>query len=70
MAGTPVKELRGLPEPELHQRINQLRRELDSLHLRASQGLLEHPHEIGIKRREIARMFTVIAEQRGQNAKG
>jgi ribosomal protein L29 len=69
MAASAMSELRGLPEAELRQRIRQSRQELAAMRLRASQGALERPHEIGARRREIARLMTVLNEL-GQRAAG
>ena len=60
MMAADMKEWQGLPDAELQQRILQSRQELASLRLRASQGALERPHEIRQRRRDIARMLTVL----------
>ena len=69
MPETPIAELRAMPAAELAQRILQARQELAAMRLKAGQGALERPHEIAARRREIARMMTVLNEQpRGAGA--
>ena len=63
MAGPKIQELRGEAEAELRQKIDQSRKELATLRLRASQGALEQPHQIPALRRNIARIMTVLREQ-------
>jgi ribosomal protein L29 len=60
---TSLSELRGMPEAELRQRISQAHQELAHLKVRASQGALERPHEVQSRRKDIARMLTIINEQ-------
>ena len=57
-----VKELRGMPEAELRQRLIQLRSELSTMRLKARQGTVEQPHKIRQTRREIATVLTVLGE--------
>ena len=57
-----VKELRGMPEAELRQRLTQLRSELSTMRLKARQGAVEQPHKIRQTRREIATVLTVLGE--------
>ena len=64
MPASKIGELRGLPEGELLERIASARRELAALRLRASQGVLEQPHQIQDLRRDVARMLTIVRESR------
>ncbi len=67
-AATTVRDLRGLSETELRQRIDQARKDLAGMRLKASQNSLEQPHQIRFLRRDIARMLTLIGEQSRQPA--
>jgi len=57
-------ELRTMPEAELHKRVAEMRKELAALRLKARQGVAEQPHRIRLMRRDIARMLTVMTEQK------
>lgn len=68
MAAPKKNELRGMPEAELRQKIDEAKNELAAMRLKASQGTLEQPHQIQTRRREIARMLTIINEQARESA--
>ena len=68
MAQIKAKELRGMPEPELRQKIDEARNDLMTMRLKASQASLEQPHKIQMLRRDVARMMTVLSEQSRQRA--
>ena len=59
-----TSELRGLPAAELRQQIQQLRQELWQQRLKARDGSLQQTHQLGAARRHIARIETVLSEQR------
>jgi len=60
-----IKEIRALSQPEMQQRLAELRAELSSLQLKSNRGPLEQPHRIGLMRRDVARILTVLHQQRG-----
>ena len=59
-----AKELRTIPEPELRQKLGEAQKELVTLRVKARQGAVEQPHRIRQVRRDIARLLTVLAQQR------
>ena len=63
-------ELRVMPEPELRKQLAQTREELTRLSLTAKQGAVEQPHRICQMKRDIARMLTVLTEQRTSHEPG
>ena len=67
MARMKIGELRGMPEGELKERIVSARRDLAAMRLRASQGVLEQPHQMQQLRRDVARMLTILQEQDRQH---
>lgn len=64
MASLKTSELRALPEPDLRQRMVDVRKELTALRLKAHQGTSEQPHQIRQMRRAIARILTLLHESR------
>ncbi|MBI3320463.1 MAG: 50S ribosomal protein L29 [Candidatus Omnitrophica bacterium] len=60
-----AKELRAVPAVELSQRLTEARKTLTLLRLKARQGALEQPHQIRQLRRDIARLLTVLTEEKG-----
>ena len=70
MAGKPVqslKDLRGLSDAEWQEQLQTLRRDLWTARLKAREGSLQKVHQVGVMRRQIARLHTIREEQqRGQ----
>ncbi len=64
-----AKDLRGLPEAELKSRIEGIQHEMWLHRIKAKSGALNQVHQIGDLRRQIARIKTVMHEQRS-NADG
>ncbi len=58
-----AKELRELKEDELVNHLNDVREAYYNLRFQLPTGALEKTSEIGIRRREIARILTVIHER-------
>ena len=63
-----VSELRELSDQELDKRIRDTEEELVNMRIRKQVGQVEHPHEIRILRRDIARMKTIAGEKQKQAA--
>ena len=65
MAGKlpPVKELRGLPGGDLQAQLDKCRQELWQARVNASDGSLQQTHQLGLLRRQIARLFTILKQQ-------
>ena len=58
-----AKELRELKEDELVNHLNEVREAYYNLRFQLPTGALEKTSEIGVRRREIARILTVIHER-------
>ena len=63
-----VKELRAQSAEELRQHVEQLRQELWQQRLKARDGSLQQTHQLSEARRQIARIHTILKEQRGAAA--
>ena len=63
-----AQELRGMTAADLQTQLEKLRRDLWQLRLKAKDGSLQQTHELGMMRRQIARVHTVLSEQRAVNA--
>jgi len=59
-----ASELRDKPREELDKELLGLRREQFNLRMQQATGQLAHPHEYTRVRRDIARVKTVIGEQK------
>lgn len=59
-----AKELRGLSATELKQQIEQLRQDLWQKRLKVREGSLQQTHTLQSARRQIARTYTVLSEQK------
>jgi len=58
-----VEEARGMTDPQLEERVDELREELFRLRFRSAMMQLENPRVPGRIRRDIALMKTVIRER-------
>ena len=56
-------EIRELTDQELDKKIRDTEEELVNMRVRKQVGQVEHPHEIRILRRSIARMRTIAGEK-------
>ncbi|WP_412068330.1 50S ribosomal protein L29 [Rubrivirga sp. IMCC43871] len=65
MTDMKANELRDLSEAEIQQRIAEESRDLTDLRFRRTVTGLENPIVMRHKRREIARMKTILAERSG-----
>ena len=65
-----TKELRALPDADIRQQLDVLRQELWQSRLKAKEGSLQQTHQIPAARRQIARIHTLLAERKPQEAKG
>ena len=65
----PIKDLRGLPAADLQSQLAKLREELWQYRLKAKDGSLPQHHCIPATRRQIARVFTVLNQQRTSTPK-
>ena len=64
-----VEEARDMTDPQLTERVGELREELFRLRFRSAMMQLENPRVPGRIRRDIARMKTVIRERELQAAR-
>ena len=64
-----TKDLRGLPAADLQGQLTTLREELWQHRLKAKGGSLPRHHRIPTTRRQIARVFTVLNQQRTSTSK-
>ena len=58
-----VKNWRSAPVEELRKHVEDTRKELVTLTLKARQGAVEQPHRIRQMKRDIARVMTVLNER-------
>ena len=58
-----VKNWRSAPIEELRKHVEDTRKELVTLALKARQGAVEQPHRIRQMKRDIARVMTVLNER-------
>ena len=65
-----TKDLRALPDADIRQQLDALRQELWQSRLKAKEGSLQQTHQIPAARRQIARIHTLLAERKPQEAKG
>ncbi len=71
MPDKPVraKELRSMTTSDLQGQLEKLRRDLWQLRLKAKDGSLQQTHELASRRRQIARVHTVLNEQQAVGVK-
>jgi large subunit ribosomal protein L29 len=58
-----TKELRGLTDVELTEKVQQLKQELFNLRFQLATGRIENPMRIRQSRRDLARVKTILREQ-------
>ena len=63
-----AQALRALPEADLETQTQALRQELWQLRLKTRDGSLQQTHVLPILRRQLARIQTILAEQRRAHA--
>lgn len=63
-----AKELKAKTPQELTQKVKELKAELFTLRFQNSTGQLDHPHKIKVIKRDIAKVFTVLAQQKKAQA--
>lgn len=61
-------ELRELSLLELEKKLRDTRQQLLNLRMRKQTGQVEHPHELRLLRREVARLLTLINQKRRAHA--
>lgn len=61
-----LKDLRALTEQELSQELLEMRKEQFKLRLQKSNGSLEKNHTVGLVRKTIARIKTLLTEKAGK----
>ena len=66
MPQVKASEFRQLRDEELDMRLREAREALFNLRFQHASGALERTGEIGLRRREIARLITVISEREGE----
>jgi large subunit ribosomal protein L29 len=66
MPQSKARELRQLRDEELDMRLREAREALFNLRFQHASGALERTGEMGLRRREIARLITVISEREGE----
>ena len=58
-----AKDLRALPEPEIHAELEKIRQERWSRRLKAKDGSLQQTHLLPSLKRQIARIQTILRER-------
>ena len=61
--GTPASEFRELDDNELKQRLSDAKEELFNLRFQLATGKLTNNRRIGVVKRDIARVYTVLRER-------
>ncbi|MDC7087602.1 50S ribosomal protein L29 [Corynebacterium pseudodiphtheriticum] len=61
--GTPASEFRELDDKELKQRLSDAKEELFNLRFQLATGQLTNNRRIGVVKRDIARVYTVLRER-------
>ncbi|MDK8613211.1 50S ribosomal protein L29 [Corynebacterium pseudodiphtheriticum] len=61
--GTPASEFRELDDKELKQRLSDAKEELFNLRFQLATGQLTNNRRIGVIKRDIARVYTVLRER-------
>lgn len=69
MKSKELKELRGLSPEDLNRREAELREELFNLQMQRGASRLENPKRIRNVKKDVARIQTIIREQKNQEAK-
>ncbi|MDP3723659.1 MAG: 50S ribosomal protein L29 [Candidatus Omnitrophota bacterium] len=59
-----AQELRALPEPELRAQLEALRQQMWRDQVKVKEGSVQQTHMVRLSRRQIARLQTVLREQR------
>ncbi len=59
-----TKELRAMPEADLRTQLTALRQELWRQRTKAREGSLQQTHQLRVMRRQMARIQTMLTEQR------
>lgn len=67
MAAVKMREIRDKSVAELQERLRQLKKELYELRLAVSMANVEKPHQFRLKKKEIAKVLTVLEEREEQN---
>lgn len=62
-----IKELRGLSDQELQDKIDDLNKQLMELQFKRRSGA-EKPHLFKVVKRDIARIFTILNEKQGADS--
>lgn len=65
-----ASELRQLNESDLESKLLELRKQQFSLRLKRSNGSLDKPHQIGITRKTIAKIKTILTEKQREVTRG
>ncbi len=63
-----AKELRAVPEADLRVQLEELRKELWYARLKTKEGALQQTQRLSVMRRQIARLLTILREQRREAA--
>ncbi len=63
-------ELRGLPAADLATQLDALRQQLWQARIKIQEGSLQQGHQIRLLRRQMARVSTVLQQQRNQKGTG
>jgi large subunit ribosomal protein L29 len=67
MAKSVTKELRGLSLEDLNAKINEINEDIFKTRMQLTTGSIADRHSIIIKRRELARVKTILNEKLGGN---
>ena len=62
-----IKELRGLSDQELQDKLDDLNKQLMELQFKRRSGA-EKPHLFKVVKRDIARIFTILNEKQGADS--
>ncbi len=70
MAKLRLDDLRNMTDAELQQSIANLKEELFKLRCEFRSGRIEKPHKIGLAKKKLARIYTILNERTAKIQKG
>lgn len=62
-----VKDIRGMSDSEIEDKIRELKRELLMLRIQRVNGRMEKPHLLKQHKKDVARMMTILTERKASS---
>ena len=64
MGKLKLDDLKNMTDAELHGQATSLKEELFKLNCERKSGRIEKPHKIGLAKKKLARIYTILRERR------